>query len=424
MPSMTNLKCLIEQNWNFLSAKKNFVACSAGVDSTTLLSIFKSLGWHVEAIHVNYHLRGEDSNKDQQHIELFCKKNNIPFHLKSIDLGKQLKEKKGNLQEEARKVRYEFFETFIQQCEDNYIILGHHIDDQIETFLMHLARKSGIMGMSCMLPLNNQYARPFLTIKKDEIISYATSQNIEWREDVTNQTNKYTRNILRNILIPKLKKLHPNIDQDIQLLIYKFQDNQKILEEKIKPIQETIIEKNFLAFEIFDHLSENETNELLRALGVTSNYLTEIKKLRNSQRGKFIKLKKETPFQSIHFDNDGFNFISKQSVTKKKPELIIEEVSSLPTNFNTHEIYVDPNQLKGDLILRKWEVGDRMKPIGLKGSKLISDIIKDAKIPSHLKSDVLVLTDSEVIIWCVNIKVGANANANEKSDKIWKISVR
>lgn len=421
---MNDLKLLIEQNWSFLSAKKNFIACSSGVDSTTLLSIFKTLGWHVEAIHVNYHLRDEDSNKDQEHIELFCKKNNIPFHLKSIDLGQQLKEKKGNLQEEARKVRYDFFETFIQQSEDNYIILGHHIDDQIETFLMHLARKSGIMGMSCMLPLNNQYARPLLTIKKDDIISFAKSQHIEWREDITNQTNKYTRNILRNILIPKLRELHPNLDQDIQLLILKFQENQKILEEKIKPIQETIIKQNFLAFEIFDHLSENEINELLRALGITSNYLTEIKKLRNSQKGKFIKLKKETPFQSIHFDNDGFNFISKQSVKIKKPELIIEEVSSLPTSFNTHEIYIDPNKLKGDLNLRKWEVGDRMRPIGLKGSKLISDIIKDAKTPSHLKNDILVLTDSEDIIWCVNIKVGAKASANEKSDKIWRIIVQ
>lgn len=421
---MNDLKLLIKQNWSFLSAKKNYIACSAGVDSTTLLSIFKSLGWHVEAIHVNYHLRDEDSNKDQEHIELFCKKNDIPFHLKSIDLGQQLKEKKGNLQEEARKIRYIFFETFIQQSEDNYIILGHHIDDQIETFLMHLARKSGIMGMSCMLPLNNQYARPFLTIKKDDIISFAKSQHIEWREDVTNQTNKYTRNILRNILIPKLRELHPNLDQDIQLLIHKFQENQKILEEKIKPIQNTILEKNFLSFEIFDHLSENETNELLRALGITSNYLSEIKKLRISQKGKFIKLNQKTPFKSIHFENGGFKFISKQPVIITKPELIIEEVSSLPISFNTHEIYIDPKKLKGNLNLRKWEIGDRMKPIGLKGSKLISDIIKDAKIPSHLKSDVLVLTDSEDIIWCVNIKVGANASANEKSEKIWRIIVQ
>ena len=148
---MNNFKKNISKRWESLSSKKIFVACSRGVDSITLLSIFKELNFDVEALHVNYNLRGQDSINDQNFVKNYCRDNNIPFHLKSIKLGEHLEENGGNLQEEARKIRYAFFEEFKKKSPQNVIALGHHLDDQVETFFMHIARKSRVLGMSCML---------------------------------------------------------------------------------------------------------------------------------------------------------------------------------------------------------------------------------------------------------------------------------
>lgn len=423
MQSMTNLKDFISTRWKSLSTKKIYVACSGGVDSITLLSIFKELKFDVEALHVNYNLRDQDSIDDQNFVKNYCRDNNISFHVKSIKLGEYLDENGGNLQEEARKIRYAFFEEFKKKSSQNVIALGHHLNDQIETFFMHIARKSGILGMSCMLDENDQYIRPFLDFKKHEIIEYANKNGIRWREDVTNQTNKYTRNILRNILIPKIKESSPNIEDSISSIIQIFQENQKLTEKTVNPIIDNIRFTNRLTIKQYNQLSENEKFEILRKLNLKHGYIKELDKLSISQKGKFISVD-STTLDSIYNEGDYFHFIKSKTINKAIPQLVIENVNKLPETFTSSSIYLDSEKIKGTLQLRPWKSGDRMKPIGLKGSKLISDIIKDAKIPSHLKNEILVLTDDENILWCLNLRVSSIANANPSSKSILQVSLK
>lgn len=422
MALMNNIKDFISKKWEPLFSKKIFVACSGGVDSITLLSIFKELKFDVEALHVNYNLRGQDSIDDQNFVKTFCKDNNIPFHLKTIYLGEHLEKNGGNLQEEARKIRYAFFEEFKLKSSNNFIALGHHLDDQVETFFMHIARKSGVLGMSCMLDKNEQYIRPFLSFKKQEIIEYANSKRILWREDVTNQTNKYTRNILRNILIPEIKESFPNIEQSISTLIEVFQENQKKTEKTVSPIIDNITFTNQLTLKQYKQLSKNEKFELLRRLNLKHGYIKELDKLSQSQKGKFISIESKS-ITFIYNEGDYFHFIENNTVKSDVPKLVIKNASKLPETFTSSSIYLDSEKIKGKLQLRTWKSGDRMKPIGLKGSKLISDIIKDAKVPSHQKNEILVLTDDENILWCVNHKVSSIANANTSSKSILQVSL-
>jgi len=420
---MNNFKKNISKRWESLSSKKIFVACSGGVDSITLLSIFKELNFDVEALHVNYNLRGQDSIDDQNFVKNYCRDNNIPFHLKSIKLGEHLEENGGNLQEEARKIRYAFFEEFKKKSSQNVIALGHHLDDQVETFFMHIARKSGVLGMSCMLDENYQYIRPFLSFKKLEIIEYANSNGIQWREDVTNQTNKYTRNILRNILIPKIKESSPNIEDSISTLIQVFQENQKLTEKTVTPIIDNIISTNRLTIKLYNQLSENEKFEVLRKLNLKHGYIKELDKLSISQKGKFISVD-STTLDSIYNEGNYFHFIKNNTIKKAIPQLVIENVNKLPETFTSSSIYLDSEKIKGALQLRPWKKGDRMKPIGLRGSKLISDIIKDAKVPSHLKNEIIVLTDDENILWCVNLRVSSIASATTYSKSILQVTLK
>lgn len=423
---MSDLFQHITTKWSHLSKKTIFLACSGGVDSMTLLHLFQKAKWDVEVMHVNYQLRGEDSENDMKLVIDTCERYLIPFHLKRIDLQPILDEKGGNLQEVARKVRYDFFEEKRSLSRDNYIALGHHKNDQIETFFMHLARKSGIMGMACMPAEHHQFIRPLLPFSKEEIIQYAKGNGVEWREDYSNKTNKYTRNILRNILLPELQQQFPTLEESVLLLVQKFQETQNELEKIISPIFQNIHQEEILFFSDYDFLSENEKVELLRQLGQKSSLLKELEKLRSTQKGKLIYLETADlsgSFIQIVREDLYFLFIKKNDKIQQIPTLHIEETNHLPSLFSKEEIYLDPSKIKGNLLLRKWKSGDKMHPIGMKGSKLISDIIKDAKIPSSQKKDVLVLTDEEKIIWCVNIRCGTEAIADDKSHLIWKMKV-
>jgi tRNA(Ile)-lysidine synthase len=421
---MNNILQHITQKWAHLSTKKIFLACSGGVDSMTLLSIFKSVNWDVEVLHVNYQLRGADSESDQELVQNTCKTLNIPFHLKKIKLQTILDKKGGNLQEIARQVRYDFFEEKRNLSPNNFIALGHHQDDQIETFFMHIARKSGIMGMACMPDEHHQFIRPLLPFSKEEIIHFAEKTGVKWREDYTNKTNKYTRNILRNILLPELQIKIPSLNESVLLLIDKFQKTQSLLEEKVKPILEEIKSTNQLAFVLYDQLIEEEKVEILRQLGQKAVLLKKLDAIRHSQKGKQILLdSSNTPFSSIIREENNFQFILKEKLNHTLPTLYIEEVSQLPLTFSPNEIYIDPSKISGELNVRKWKNGDRMSPIGMKGSKLLSDIIKDAKVDFNKKKDILILEDEKQIVWCIGIRCSKHVIAKEDSSKIWKINL-
>jgi len=422
---MSDLLQHIKKHWEHLKSKKIFLACSGGVDSMTLLSIFHSLDFDLEVLHVNYNLRGQESVLDKELVEKTCQKLTIPFHLLDIQLQEQLDEFGGNLQEVARNVRYDFFEKFRTKSENNYIALGHHLDDQIETFFMHIARKSGIMGMACMKAENKRFIRPLLSFSKDSIIEFANRNNIEWREDYSNKTNKYKRNILRNILIPELIKSIPTLKDSVKHLTSIFQENQTLIEEKVLILLKDIKKESIISFDLFDSLTNEERIELLRQLNQKPGLLIDLEKIRNSQKGKNIRLEKneDCPFISISREENCFVFET-DNQQFNLPKILIEKVSSLPHEFSKNEIYIDSAKLNGELNLRKWKNGDRMQPIGLKGTKLLSDIIKDAKIPTFKKKDILVLTDQETIIWCVGIRISSSHIADNHSKEIIKITLQ
>lgn len=408
-----------QNNWSWLKNKKLFLACSGGVDSMVLLHLLVKAEFQVSVLHVNYHLRGEDSKVDEQFVKSSCEKWSLPFYSKSVDTKKILREEGGNLQDVARKIRYDLFHEITDQDADNFILLAHHNDDQVETFFQHIARKSGIIGLAGMLENHNQILRPLLNFSKEEILEFAKSHQISWREDVSNTKNDYTRNKLRNILLPEVINQIPTLKDSVLTLVKVFQDTQQDLELKVKPIVFNILETKKWSHENFDHLSEFEQVEVLRNLGIRQTAISELQKLRKSQKGKKMEL------DGFHIYQDADCFLLKKSESKKAKKVqwkvIQQKVEVLPSHFNLDEIYVDLSKIKGELKLRKWQISDRMKPIGMQGSKLISDILTEAKLPSNERENSLVLVDDEKIIWCVGLKISREALSNLESEVIIKI---
>lgn len=403
--------------WKHLQDKNIFLACSGGVDSMVLLHLLSGLSNKVTVLHINYQLRGEDSDLDEKLVRETCLQYEKAYLVKRIETKNILSRTGGNLQDFARKIRYNWFAEIIAENENNVIILGHHQDDQVETFFQHIARKSGIMGMAGMLENHNHILRPLLSHSKEEIYAFARANGIVWREDISNEGNDYTRNKLRNILIPEVEKEIPDLKTSVLTLVKAFQETQKIMEAKVKHLVDQIHQVGTWGLSDFDACSEEEKAEILRQLGIRQTFIAELNKIRFAQKGKKITA---DGFEIVR-EAAAFHLVKAES--NKRFHLKVEKVVELPTVFDQQVIYLDAAKIKGELKLRKWQQGDRMRPIGLNGSKLISDILTAAKVLTSSRNEALILEDEEKIIWCVGIKISSLAIATSESVRILKVSV-
>ena len=420
---MHKLEKHIEAHWGQLKSNPAVVACSGGLDSTVLLYVLHKLQFDVQCIHVNYHLRGDDSDKDAAFVQAFCEEKKIPVEVRSEPISERL-ENGGNLQQIAREIRYDWFSEILSKTSESHIFLAHHQNDQVETFFLNLARKSGVMGLACMPEERDRIVRPLLHFSKDELKEYAVSENITWREDVSNSSNKYRRNLLRNEILPFLEKEIPSINESVLLLIAHFQQKQRELEEKVTPIVEEVKETKAISIDSINALDDFELVEFMRQFGQPHQKATELRSICQAQKGKKVDFISGSTqfFQSIVKEDKMVSFIP---LNQQKPNfnLTIEQVNELPSTFSKNEIYLDAQKITGELKLREWKMGDRMHPIGMKGSKLISEIIADARITADAKSDILVLHDDEHIHWCMGLKIGKKAIATVDSKKKVKVSV-
>lgn len=416
---MVNLRKEILKQWGHLANNNLFVACSGGLDSTILLFCLKSLFPNVKAIHVNYQVRGEESDGDEAFIRSFCAEHAIPLEVRSVDLKAQLKNG-GNLQQKARDIRYDWFKKILSYNNNNRILLGHHLDDQIETFYLNLARKSGVMGMACMLPEHHGIVRPFLTFSKKELENFAIQQGVKWRNDSSNASLDYSRNKLRSEFIPGLMIEIPSLRSSVLLLIKVFQTYQLELEETIANLRKSILANNSISSSDFNTLDEFEKIELFRSLGISASLLTETTNL--TAKGTFVLLDKKSPFNKITKEADGFTFVPREA-NIRIPELFIEKCTLLPDQFSKDVLYLDAQKVKGKITLRKWEIGDRITPVGMNGTTLISDVIKDAKLTYSEKQNIYVVSDEQHILWCVGLKISRYALANTSTSEILKVSV-
>lgn len=230
----------------FSLEKKFFLlGISGGIDSMVLLHLFQLSKLKFHVAHVNYQLRGIDSDKDSKLVEEVCNKYNIKIYIKKID---NIKFNKSNLsiQMLARNIRYNFFDDLCSQYLFNIIVTAHHQDDQIETFFIKLFRSSGLSGLSGMQVLNNNIFHPLLNFSKKELLTFALKEQIYWREDQSNFQNIYLRNKIRNQLIPVLDTIYPNYKKSINNSMLFMQDAQNILYQKFIEVKKKFLKKKII----------------------------------------------------------------------------------------------------------------------------------------------------------------------------------
>ena len=452
----------IADNQLFTKEDKLLVAVSGGVDSMWLVHLMKLCGYNFSIAHCNYKLRGEESDGDEHFVRSYAAQIGVQYHIKRFDTTEYAQKKKISIQEAARDLRYEWFEYLRQKFDYQWIITAHHASDSVETMLFNFSRGSGLRGLKGIQPKNGFIVRPLLFTTKQEIVEAAQKENIVFREDSSNTSYKYTRNFIRQQIVPLYQHINPEFEKTaIDNLKYLSEANA-LLHYFIQQIKKEVVQT--IDNQLFVHrINKNK----LSAYPSVSTLLFEILKDYNfnSNQAEQILYEKEgstkvgTKFYSathiLLIERDYYvvkplhNKSSESLATKSgifQDGVVIlgidSEVKEIEFNhsklllnqycINDFEIVKDKNiaQLDADTLhfplkLRHWHQGDFFKPFGMKGRRQkLSDFFNQNKISAFDKEKIWILeTAKGEICWIVGYRIDERFRMTEGSVRCLKIEL-
>jgi len=400
--SILKFQNVLEQLQAQSQQKTYLLAVSGGVDSMVLATLFRLSGLTFHVAHLNYHLRGDDSDRDQQLVSDFCAHHQIPFYL--YEVSERDEKPQNSVQNWARELRYRFFRNIQKQENLEYLVTAHHLNDQLETFMINLSKASGIKGLSG-IPINeNNIIRPLLTISKDEIYKFAKENQVEYREDVSNQKTDYLRNKIRHNVVPELEKINDNFLQNFAKSMEILNQTKYVLNdlinEKINRFKsdfetgETIINK-----QEFSKESALVRFEILKYFGFNDE--KEMQKIFTAQTGSLFY---SSDYQLVVNRNELIIGKKSEVINENSVEIALEITGNeilIPKNikneireFGNCHWKIDQNKIKLPLKLRKKREGDIFFPIGMIGKKKVSKFFKDEKLSILAKQKIWILCDA------------------------------
>ena len=412
--------------------------------------------------HCNFHLRGDDSNRDEQFVTDFAKENNIPLYIKHFDTEKYAKENSLSIEMAARELRYAWFKELKETHNFNKVALAHHGDDQIETFFINFLRGSGIKGLKGMKPQNDFYIRPLLWSNRNEIEAFAKENDIRWVEDYTNQETVYLRNKIRHNIIPLLDEMKANARQSLNFSINCLSSEndlyRSLLEEKLSNIEisctmpelvegtthgastssatafpRSIENKHFLddangkqlLFEWvrrygFNFEQAESMFDAMRNVRSGSMWQSVVRtRLIASVQSDKIEIfeEREGDEEIIVLETQRLKDSKTQSGDDSATLRLCDSVTLRLKSFNKDENFhlikdpavaaqFDMDKIKFPVKLRHWRKGDKFRPLGMKGSKLLSDFFNDLGFSAYQKQNVWVMEDANgLILWVVGYRI-------------------
>ncbi|SMG38281.1 tRNA(Ile)-lysidine synthase [Marivirga sericea] len=410
------------------------LAISGGLDSVVLAHLLVEEKFSFSLAHMNFQLRGEDSNQDEQFIRNLADKLEVEVFVKKVQINKEL----GSTQVQARELRYDWFDKLLEEYSFDKILTAHHANDLLETALLNISRGTGIKGIRSILPLQNRIARPLLFAAKFELQEFAESRSIEWREDLSNSHDHYTRNKIRHHVIPPLLELNPNLLASFQQTVFRLRATEKAWEEKIETIA-----KRYLSFEeqhvVIDLSILNEAyvlaylSELLAVYGFSLQQLQAFDFARVGAQlfssNYVLTIDRDKMLITKTIDQENFNFYPRKISLNESPiitpygTLKIELVKEEKISFKRDQkiAFIAFESLKEPLEIDLWEQGDKIQPIGMKGKKKISDILIDQKVPLPQKNKAMVLKSGGEIVWVIGYKFSELFKVKEETTKILRI---
>ena len=435
------------------------LALSGGIDSMVLADLLLKTKVQFVAAHCNFHLRGEESDDDERFVREFAERNGVQCFVKHFDTGKYAAEHGVSIEMAARDLRYAWFEELRQQLGYDKIAVAHHADDQAETFFINLLRGAGLRGLKGMQPQNGVIIRPMLWTSRERIHQFAVENNITWREDHTNAESVYLRNKIRNQLLPAFDELHPEARQGLyKSLEHLASENElyrELLKEKLSQIVEerdgvsVIARRNDEAIQI--NKSFRVSLDCFAALAMTQREQLLFEWLRqynfNTDQCHFIFEAMETgignkylsPTHQLVIGRNELQLSEIKPVADEEIQIEVGEVdvtSPIHLRFTRFEndadfvidksrdvAQLDYDKLRFPLTLRHWRHGDRFCPLGMKGSKLLSDFFVDQKFTEVQKANVFLLVSADNrILWVVGHRIDDGFKVTSETKSIFRCS--
>lgn len=429
----------INQNLSFLKEKKLLLAISGGLDSVVLMHLCNQLHLNISLAHCNFKLRNEESDLDENFVINLAQISSNQIFTINFETEKIAKNRQISIQIAARELRYNWFGELEEKHSFDFILTAHHLDDSLETFLIHLTRGSGLEGFTGIPSTNGNIIRPLLPFSRAEILEYAIENQLEWREDSSNAITKYLRNNIRHQVIPILKEINPSLLDSFANSISYLQDAQQIIDDRIEEISAKIsVEKDGMLF--FDISKINQLSnpkaylyQLLKKYQFTE--WNNVVDLLTSQSGKQVFSKTHVLLKDRDFlilsevstkrgNSENFEILEHQSQISN-PIFLNFEVNPLKITENKQTILVVKNMLQYPLILRKWKDGDYFYPTGMEGKKKLSKYFKDEKFSLIEKEKTWLLCSAEnEIIWVINHRQDRRFLANSSTENTVKITYK
>jgi len=452
-----NLLNQFQQNWQFhfapliLPRQKILLALSGGIDSTVLAHLLHQSKIEFIAAHVNYQLRGEESNRDENFVVSLCTSLQIPLLVKRIDTKKYMSEKQLSVQVAAREIRYNWFDEIRLNdlsLSNAWVATAHHANDSVETSMMHFFRGTGIEGLKGISALHQskKILRPLLPFFRSQIELYAEENGISFIVDSSNLTNQYTRNFLRNSIIPELEKVIPSVQENIfqntqrfseVTILYKqavHQQLKKMLEQKgnewhipvlkwkkVSPIQT-------ITWEIIEPFgfSAPQISEVIKLLDATNSSFIQSPSHRIIKNRQWMIIAPIAQNESNHIVIEG---IGKTLFIEGKLTISSHEIADVSneltkSNLDNKQLgieWLDAHAIQFPLLLRQWAVGDYFYPLGMSKKKKVAKFLIDARLSKTDKEKIWVLESNKKIIAIIGLRIDNRFRYTEATKQLLKL---
>ena len=442
----------------YCANNKLILAISGGIDSMVLSDMLLKAKADFVLAHCNFHLRGEESDGDEQFVRAYAERNGLTLYVKQFDTESYAKASGISIEMAARELRYAWFEELRQQLGYDHIAVAHHADDQLETFFINLLRGAGIKGLKGMQMVNGRIIRPLLETSREEIHQYAVENGLTWREDHTNAETLYLRNKIRHELLPAIDNISKEgrsaILKSISHLASENELYRELVNEKLSQLlsneasdlslrgaelsgatrQSTVVEcgllRSFLPRNDVpdDGLSPNPSGqfpseqllfEWLRDYGFNTDQVHFIyEAFNNGQPGTSFF----SPTHRVTIERNGLELTPICQQNETPIELSyrqIEKEAGFVIDKSPQVAQLDYEKLSFPLQIRKWQAGDRFHPLGMKGSKLLSDFFVDQKMTTRQKEECCVLaTADDQIVWVVGRRIDERYKVTDKKKTV------
>ena len=414
---------------------KQLVAVSGGADSVALLLILKRLDYDVEAVHCNFHLRGQESDHDEAFVRMLCDKEGIVLHLSHFDTTTYAELHQVSIEMAARELRYRYFEQLRQDIGAVEVCVAHHQDDAVETLLMNLVRGAGIHGLTGIRPRNGHVVRPLLCVSRSDIEDYLRSVGQDYVTDSTNLVADVVRNKLRLQVLPLLRELNPAASENMAKTARRLADVETLYDLTVQRLADEVTVDGAIDVEALlqGPAPESVLYELLTPKGFNSVQVEQVFGSLTGPSGRVFC----SPTHEVVVDRGRLIVEERHETlpTMKIPETgIYHYKEDLKLRFSMAESLkiskapdcatLDADKAHFPFIIRPVQMGDRFQPFGMEGSRLVSDFLTDRKYSVLEKRRQLVVTDATGnIVWLVGERVDQRYAVSADTRRVLEIQL-